>query len=102
MTSLQLGVKVSWPLFRGGIFCGGDVPLKALGFRLKALVPTQLAVTKASTSNQCNRAGQEATEEPSRTVVAFVSSNVTGVKGAGQPNEKQREQEAHHQSVTAL
>ncbi len=35
--------------------------------------------------------------EPSRTVVDFVSSNVTGVKGAGQPNEKQREQEAHHQ-----
>jgi hypothetical protein len=32
----------------------------------------------------------------------FVGSNVAGIKRAGQPNEKQREQEAHHQLVTAL
>ena len=62
----------------------------------------QLLVTKTNRSSQCNGAEQEATKEPSRTVMAFVGSNVTGIKRAGQPNEKQPEQEAHHQSVTAL
>ena len=101
MTSLQLGVKVSWLLFPGGIVCGGDVPLEALGFGLEALIPTQLLVSKTSRSNQCNGAEQKATEKPSRPVMAFVGSNVTGIKRARQPNEKQRKQEARYQSVTA-
>ena len=62
MTSLQLGVKVSWLLFPGGIVCGGDVPLEALGFGLEALKLTQLLVSKTSRSNQCNGAEQKATE----------------------------------------
>ena len=87
MTSLQLGVKVCWLLFPRGIVRSGDFPLESLGFGLKALVATQLLVTKTSRSNQCNGAEQKATKKPSRPVVAFVSSNVAGIKRAGQPNE---------------
>ena len=31
--------------------------------------------------------------------MAFVGSYVTGIKRAGEPNEKQRKEEAHHQSA---
>ena len=58
-------------------------------------------VTKTSSSNQCNRAEQKATPKPTRFAMPFVGSNVAGIKRAGQPNEKQRKEEAHHQSVTA-
>ena len=101
MTSLQLGIQVCWLFFPRGIVCSGDSPLESLGFGLEALVPTQLLVSKTSRSNQCNGAEQKASEKPSRPVVAFVGSNVAGIKRAGQPNEKQREEEAHYQSVTA-
>ena len=103
MTSLdQFGVKIFWLLFPGGIVCGGDFPRESLGLGLEALVPTQLLVTKTSSSNQCNKAEQKATEKPSRPVMAFVGSYVTGIKRAGEPNEKQHNQKAHYQSVTAL
>ena len=80
----------------------GFAYVNALALCFEPHVAPQLLVTQINRSSQCNGAEKEATEEPSCPVVAFVSSNVTGVKGAGQPNEKQREQEAHHQSVTAL
>ena len=35
-------------------------------------------------------------------VVVFVRSYVTGIKRAGKSNEKQRDKDAHHLSVTAL
>ena len=65
---------------------------------MTSLLPTVL-VTKTSSSNQCNRAEQKATPKPSRPVMAFVGSYVTGIKRAGEPNEKQRKEEAHHQSA---
>ena len=111
MTSLQLWIKVYW-LPRLRFFIPGFVQrsiTRGLGFaEVNTLVlccepdvTPQRLVTQTSSSNQCNGAEQKATKEPSRPVVAFVGSNVTGVKGAGQPNEKQREEEAHHQSVVA-
>ena len=72
---------------------------------MTSLLPLVL-VTKTSSSNQCNRAEQKATPKPlrppTRFAMAFVGSNVAGIKRARQPNEKQREQEAHHELVTAL
>ena len=62
----------------------------------------QLAVTKASTSNQCKGTEQKSSEKPRSPVMAFVSSNVLGINRTGQPNKKKRDQEAHHLSVTAL
>ena len=72
---------------------------------MTSLLPMVL-VTKTSSSNQCNRAEQKATPKPTRKqtrfAMAFVGSNVAAIKRAGQPNEKQRKEEAHHQLVTAL
>ena len=80
----------------------GFAYVNALALCCEPHVAPQLLVSKTNRSNQCNGAEQKATKKPSRPVMAFVGSNVTGVKGAGQPNEKQREQEAHHQSVTGI
>ena len=79
----------------------GFAYVNALALCCEPHVAPQLLVTQTNRSSQCNGAEQEATEEPSRPVMAFVGSNVAGIKRAGQPNEKQREQEAHHQSVVA-
>ena len=79
----------------------GFAYVNALALCCEPHVAPQLLVTKTNRSNQCNRAEQEATKKPSRPVMAFVGSNVTGIKRARQLNEKQRKQEAHYQSVTA-
>ncbi len=61
----------------------GFAYVNALALCCEPHVAPQLLVTQTNRSSQCNGAEKEATEEPSCPVVAFVSSNVTGVKGQG-------------------
>ena len=65
-------------------------------------VTPQLPVTKSRYSQQADRTKQQATPEPSDAAMAFVLGNGSAKNGARYPEKKQRDQKAHHQSVTAL
>ena len=76
--------------------------LDPLIFSHQADVATLLAVTKSGYGQQPKGTKKQATPEPSDAAMAFVLSNGSAKDGARYPEEKQRKQEAHHQSVTAL
>ena len=65
-------------------------------------VATLLSVTESGYSHQAKGAKQHASPEPREAVVPFVLGNGPAKDGARYPEEKQRDQEAHHQSFTAL
>ena len=84
-------------LFRFAVI--GEVDL--LVFSHQTDVAPQFPVTKGSHRKQGNGAKQQATPEPRNAVVPFVFGDGPAKDGARYPEEKQRDQEAHHQSVVA-
>ena len=76
--------------------------VNTLLFRRESDVAPQLAVTECCHCKQANGAKQETTSEPSDAAMAFVLGNGSAKDGARYPEEKQRDQKAHHLSVTAL
>ena len=106
-------------LFQEGIDCGlaftlffdyvvgnvsdsqGFAYVNALVLSRQADVTPQLAITKASTSNQCNRTEEQGAKEPGKTSVPLVFSCGSGKERTGKPNEDKSAEETHYQSVTA-
>ena len=72
-----------------------------LVFSHQADVATLFPVTETGHSNKANRAKQQASPKPREAVMSFVLGNGSAKDGAWYPEEEQREQEAHHQSVVA-
>ena len=73
-----------------------------LVFSHQADVATLLAVTKSGYGQQPKGTKKQATPKPREAVMPFVLGNGSAKDGAGYPEEEQREQEAHHQSVVAI
>ena len=76
--------------------------LPALSFGLETLVSTQFSVAKTSSSNQCHWSKDQPTKEPGKAAVTLVTSNYRCIEAARDPYKEEANQEAHHQSVTAL
>jgi len=103
VTSLQLGVEVCWLRSLGRLRRRAECFLgHTLVFSHQTDVAPQFAVSKGSYGNKANGPEQKASPEPREAVMPFVLGCGSAVDGAGQPNEKQRDQEAHHQSVTGI
>ena len=63
---------------------------------------TQLLVRQASSSDQRDWSEDQPSPKPRLTAVSFFPGNSTRIEAARYPDEEQRNEKAHHQSVTAL
>jgi len=103
VTSLQLEVEVCWLRSLGRLRRRAECFLgHTLVFSHQTDVAPQFAVSKGSYGNKANGHEQRASPEPREAVMPLGLGGGSAGDGAGQANEKQRDQEAHHQSVTAL
>ena len=98
----QEGIDCGYPLARWCLIAPFFAKVDPLLVSHQADIATLLAVTKSGYGQQPKGTKKQATPEPSDAAMAFVLSNGSAKDGARYPEEKQRKQEAHHQSVTAL
>ena len=96
----QEGIDCGYPLARWCLIAPFFAKVDPLLVSHQADVATLLAVTKSGYGQKPKGTKKQAHTKPN-TAMAFVLGDGSAKDGARYPEEKNREQEAHHQSVIA-